>query len=746
MKEFCIPRNVMTAVVSSIKYLGENPLKKLGSMKTKDRINFFKKTLSDADAVKVNSKFEKAIASQKLEALFMWVKNNLDQKYRDEFSVSEIKKKIKNLDDMNAYIDANAESFILQKNKVSLTAEEVKKFNELGRVVLEKQAAVKDNFGDIVGNFNGQMEYAKALSDIQKYTQSLIPSSAFNTFRKSVGKAIMLASIKSPLLNIVANTVNGVFESFTRRISSASIGGRVDGKIIRDYIKGVNKIYKETGIDFSRMISVNDVTAGIGKTLGETIATPKNKYVRGFTDFIFNKTLSTPDVFFSSMHFADSANITSSIYAKKLGKDATEIFRDSLLINPRTTEGKIVRMQAISDAMYATFTNSSATAKLNNGIRKLLGPAGDFMMPFVKTPSNIVESGLDYSGVGALKGIYSMQSAIRSEGFKNVSREKWQEIARNVTRSGLGLTGAYILANTIDSSEFMGAYDPKRVGIDQLKNTTYNAIKVGDKWVNVDFLGPIGIPLVSMLYAKKYGERDGMMKSYMAGMIEQFAKSPGIAPLASTVDNLLSVDPETGKGLDVANIPQAIFDTFSSFIVPGGMYDLAKAFDDVQRDSSLKKYSVKTPFVEINFDKFIAKLPFIRETLTEKHNSLGTVLTEEDPVISLLFGARVRTSIDNEVTDEIFRLRDSGNKPNVRDIRFSSADKVTRLKEKVGKDEFYKVSKTFGESIAKRYSEEIKKSGYKKMDDIKKKEKLDSVMEEEYNKMMTKYKIFDKKK
>ena len=76
----------------------------------------------------------------------------------------------------------------------------------------------------------------------------------------------------------------------------------------------------------------------------------------------------------------------------------------------------------------------------------------------------------------------------------------------------------------------------------------------------------------------------------------------------------------------------------------------------------------------------------------------------------------------------------------------NSQEAAARLIEKVGKDEFYKVSKTFGESIAKRYSEEIKKSGYKKMDDIKKKEKLDSVMEEEYNKMMTKYKIFDKKK
>ena len=744
MKEFCIPRNEMSKVVSAVKDLGAEPLKKLGSMSTKERVQFFKKTLPDADAIKVNSKFEKAIAAQKLEALSTWVKNNLDQKYRDEFSVNEIQKKIKNLDEMNSYIDSNLENFVLQKNKVALSSGEVKQFNELGKKVLEAQKKVGDNVGDVVENYEGNLAYAKALSEIQEYTQSLVPSSAFNTFRKSVGKAIMLASIKSPLLNIVANTVNGVMEAFSRRFSNARIGGKVDSSVMKDYVKGINKIYKETGIDFSRMISVNDVTAGIGKTLGESIATPKNKYVKGFTDFIFNKTLSTPDVLFSSLHFADSANLVSSRYAKE-GLDANTIFKDALLINPKTTEGKIVRMQALSDAMYATFTNDSANAKLNNGIRKLLGPVGDFMMPFVKTPSNIVESGLDYSGLGALKGIYKMQSAVRAEGLRNVSKEQWQEIARDVTRAGLGMTGAYLLANTINTDEFMGAYDPQRVGIDQLKNTSYNAIKVGGKWINVDYLGPIGIPLVSMMYAKKYGSRDGMMKSYASGMVQQFAKSPGIAPLASTVDNMLSVDPETGKGLDVSKAPQAILDTFSSFTVPGVMYDLSKAFDGVQRDTSLKKYSVSNSFIDLNFDKFIAKLPFIRETLTEKHDSLGRVMTEEDPITSLLFGARVRTSVDNMVTDEIFRLRDSGNKPNVRDIRFSSADKVERLKEKVGQEEFYKISKKFGEDLAKVYEKEISKADYKKADDLKKKEKLDAAMTQVYEKMMRDNKIFDKK-
>lgn len=738
MANWCIPKNVMSKVVSSIKELDpKNPIQKLASLSTKERIALFKKSLSDDSAIRVNREFEKSIASQKLNALQSWIRKNLDEKYRAEFDIESVKKKIKNLDDFNNYVEANAENFVLQKNKAILTAKEIKKFNELGRGLLETQQKIGDKFGDVVDNFDANLDYAKKLKEVQEYTQSLIPASKIQVFTKSVGKAIMLASIKSPLLNIISNTVQGISEAIARRISNKAIGGKVDSAIIKNYIKNVNKIFKETGIDFSRMITIDEPVAGVGKVLGESVAEPKGKYAKAFTDFIFNKTLSTPDVMFSSVHFADSANILSTRYAKGNAKKANEIFRDALRLEPLTTEGQIVRTSSIADAMYATYTNESANSRLNMGIRKLLGSAGDVMMPFVKTPANVVEAGLDYGGLGALKGIYKMQKAIRVDGIKGVSREAWQEIARDVTRAGLGLTGSFLLAQTIKPDEFMGAYDPQRVGIDQLKNTTYNAIKIGDKWVNVDYFGVIGIPLVSMLYAKKYGSENGMMKSYTRGMFEQFAKSPGIEPLASTINELLKIDPESGKGLDTNKIPQSIFNELSSRIVPGIFYDLGKATDDVQRDTKQNKYTIKTPLAELNFDSFIAKLPFVRKTLTEKHDSLGRVMYEEDAISSLMFGARVRTSRDDKITDEIFRLRDAGQKPNVRDIRFSSSTKVGELKKKVGDEKFYDLAIEFGSNMAKAYEKEMSSSSYGRLSDEEKKKRLDSAMEKEYKKLLT---------
>lgn len=738
---FCIPRGVMKSVVSKIKELDQKePIQRLGSLTTKERLNLFKQVLSDESATRLNREFERAIASQKMNALQNWVVRNLDEKYRAEFDMKALQRKIKTLDDFNAYIEANAETYALRKNNVALTAKEMREFNRLGKDIFETQQKLGDNFGNIVEHFDDNLAYAKSVKAIQEYSQSLLPSSKIKVFTKSVGKAVMLASIKSPLLNIVANTSQGIYEAITRRIVNRSLGGKVPAKILKQYIKNVNVLFKQTGIDFSRMLTIDDPVAGVGKVLGEEISTPKNAYLRGFTDFIFNKTLSTPDVAFSSVHFADSANLLASRYGKNAA-DATAIFKDALRIEPKTTAGQIVRTSAIADAMYATFTNDSQTAKLNKGIRHLLGPAGDIMLPFVKTPSNVVESSLDYAGLGALKGVYKMQKAIRADGFSNVSREAWREIARDVTRAGLGFTSAFILAQTIDNSEFMGAYDPARNGINQLKNTTYNAIKIGNKWINVDYFGPLGAPLVSMMYSKKYGGENGMIQSYARGMVSQFTKAPGIEPLANTVNELLKVDPESGEGLNAGKIPQALLDQLSARLIPGLSYDLAKATDDVQRDTKRNKYLIKTPLVDLNLDPLVAKIPFLRKTLAPKHDALGRLMYEEDPVTSLLFGARVRTAKEDEITNEIFRLRDAGFKPNIREIRYSNSEAIKQLKEKEGEEKFYDIAVEFGASIAEAYEREMSKSSYQKLSDEEKKKRLDDAMEEEYKKMLAKHGI-----
>jgi len=399
----------------------------------------------------------------------------------------------------------------------------------------------------------------------------------------------------------------------------------------------------------------------------------------------------------------------------------------------------MVRANAIQDAMYATYTNDSWTSKQNEKIRGLLNGAvdglGDVLMPFVKTPSNVVEAGLDYSGLGIAKALVTTVKSLRGDG--KITREAMHTITRDLARSGIGMTAAFAIVANIKDENFMGAYDPARVKIDQLNNTAYNAIKVGNKWVSVDYLGVLGAPVVSMLYAKKYGKKNlgERMGAYVLGMGSQFAKTPGIEPLATVAANALNIDPQNTDKWFASfgdSIKRSIGDVIVSRSTPGIFYDIARATDEVQRDTRQNKYVIKTTLVDINFDKFVQKIPFLRETLPEKHDALGRVMLEESPLESLMFGARVRTARMDQVTDEIFRLRDAGQTPNIKDLRFMYSTKIDELKEKTGEEKFIQVARKYGEDLGVALRKEMDTKSYQRLSDEEKKERIYNIGQDLY--------------
>jgi predicted ArsR family transcriptional regulator len=109
---------------------------------------------------------------------------------------------------------------------------------------------------------------------------------------------------------------------------------------------------------------------------------------------------------------------------------------------------------------------------------------------------------------------------------------------------------------------------------------------------------------------------------------------------------------------------------------------------------------------------------------------------EDGAFQSLMFGARVRTARMDSIVDEIYRLRDRGQTPNIKDLRFMNSTKVDELREKVGEERFFEITKSYGESLAVKYEEEMKKESYKSLSDEEKKEKLSSVGQKLYVKTL----------
>ena len=174
-------------------------------------------------------------------------------------------------------------------------------------------------------------------------------------------------------------------------------------------------------------------------------------------------------------------------------------------------------------------------------------------------------------------------------------------------------------------------------------------------------------------------------------------------------------------------------------VVPGIVSDIAKA-GDVKRDTTTDNKYQKL------VNEWTLGLPILRKSLPEKATALGDVISEESIFSTLAFGARVRTSKEDNVIDEIVRLRDAGFTPTVVNLNYSTSEKVDRLKKKVGTKKFKEVAKEYGLLLRKNYSKVVGNTSYGKMSDENKKKELDHARLVALEDIYYKYDIADKER
>lgn len=611
-------------------------------------------------------------------------------------------------------LKAILEEYVSEKLGVNVKAEEVKGIQDRASRIEEAQAKLGDDLGNPMKP-QENLEFFKAKKQMDDYLYGLNPANRLKVLTGTIGRGMMLASPKTAILNIGSNIELAFTEALSRRINNFQIKG-ADNKLAVDFVKFSNKVYKETGYDISRMVEIKDAGAGSAKILESDIHSQGPGFVRGagriVEDVIFKQMMGAPDVAFSSAHFADSINLN----VLKLVKDkaaAKEIMIDAMRLDPKTAEGKILREQGILDAQVGTWTNRTWASRVSIGIRKILNDitgdarVGDYLLPFVKTGSNIVATGIDYAGGGLVKGLVKTAKAIK-EG--NVgSKEHMQSMTRDLVRSGLGLTGAVIIASQLTDEDFVGAYDPKRAQIESLRNSSYNAIRVGDKWISTDWLGPLSVPVTAIMYSRRLGNTYAEQKfQYGKAVLSTILSIPGISDIYDTVRSQSYQKNQTLEEMTGAT-SEYITSQLYSRLVPSFISDIAKAIDPNVRESGK------------GYEKIIAKIPFLSKTLNVKKDIFGEPVKGESPFVDILFGSRVKTSKDTELIKEISRVSNATDKGiTFTDWNKSSAKALAEFKKKLGPEKFEQARLEYGQELKKELELLINKSLYKTLSDADK--------------------------
>ena len=743
-KNYCIPPEIAMKLIRAARegdIVGR--VAELSDLTSEQRRQAFAKHVGETTAKDINAEFERVLASNHTKALQGWVKDTFSGAAKRNGQAKSALDKINDLQKKGLLTPEDEQQFyedlVSDKLGVTISAEQAK-------VIAEKAKAIEDLATEVDELGLPTDAFFKAKSELEKYIQSQSPTNQLRVFTSTIGRGMMLFSIKSPIVNIESNSVQAVLTAVERRFASNKYTG-LNSDFARKYIKANWKIYQKSGYDLSRMMSYADDK----KIVGEEITHSEGRGVVRWIgrhiseDIVFKQLMGAPDVLFASLHFADSVNLASSQMAEGEGFTGTaaknralKIFRDAIQVEPKTVEGELVRAQGIADAQYATYTNKSNYSEAALQIRRVFNTLsgdvrlGDQLMPFVKTPANVVGAGIEFSGVGLPAELVLLPKALLQA--RKGEKVALQKSIRRMVRGGLGLTFAFLLSQLFEPEEFIGNYpvSEKERKLFDMKNAVTNSVLINGKWVSLDYFGPLAAPFVGMMYAKKYAQSqtEGILKYYQ-GVGSQALKMPGFQDFQEVVKDVTDFvdEKKTGQAELGTATTNLVLDYVRSRTVPAIVNDTAKATDK-DRTMDIKS----DPLARIK-----GAIPGLRQTLPAKETVTGNATPKESAMSQLLFGSRVKTAVSDTVTKELIRLDEADQLPAITDIEKSS-ERVKRLKTQLNNDRQYDKAIDYYQQLFKNGMERTLTSGkYRSANDEAKKDMIEDAKEEALSTMLKKY-------
>ena len=261
--------------------------------------------------------------------------------------------------------------------------------------------------------------------------------------------------------------------------------------------------------------------------------------------------------------------------------------------------GEALTKAVNEEQLYRTFQNDVGVVGNTLLVLKNRIPLLRYVIPFIKTPENLIARGLERTPLGAIK-------IARKAIAKTYTQETLAKDLGNLT---LGTIGAGWVGMQWAKGNITG-----RVPSDQAQRDAFfrqgkkpNAIKIGDKWMPFERLEPLGTSMatmVNMIQDYKNSDKENVPEK----TIEAFTK------LGSTLTNKSYLSGFTGM-INALSDPERYGQGFLSRIITGTEPQLLKFFADL-----------KDPYYrEANniLEQFKAKTPFLSETLPPKLNVFG---------------------------------------------------------------------------------------------------------------------------
>jgi hypothetical protein len=387
---------------------------------------------------------------------------------------------------------------------------------------------------------------------------------------------------------------------------------------------------------------------------------------------------------------------------------------NELVKNPTEQMAATAEKEANKSVLsYDTF-GSKAVAGIHRGIdnlpestdagKAIAHAAVNVLAPFVRVPSAFISRTTDFTPLGIPKEVFHQVAGKQFD-----QRALAQATGESATGTGLIALGIALTQNKLLSGDYP-KNNPKEQARWKAEGITPNSVKVGNKWISLNYMGPLGLLFnAGNKIENATGESAGTKIGAALGGLGQGLLGQSFLQGFSGFSDAIQ-DPERNA--------KSFINSEASSLVPSLSNDFANATDKFQRNANTPFESAKN------------RIPGARETNSVKTDVYGNDLKRPSSPLDTFNPLRPSNNLSNPVISEVNRLHNVDPKNSDLQVtptpvqRQITVDKNTvTLNNKQRED----LQKQIGQATQANWDRLIKMPEYQKLDDAGKANSLNSL-------------------
>ena len=423
---------------------------------------------------------------------------------------------------------------------------------------------------------------------------------------------------------------------------------------------------------------------------------PLGRGVQKVYDF-GSKSLDAEDVAFNRPAYINS-------FAQAL--KARGITADQARANPNDPAVMGARNYAIREAQKATYRNTTALSEAlskagsyhgKNPVAKTASFLFDALMPFRKTPANILTTGIEFSPAGFAKTAYDAMTKLKTGEMD--AAQVVDQLAANLTGTGLLVLGAALAQSGVLTGH-VGEEDNRRESKyrQQLGEQDY-ALNLDGGTYTLDWAVPAAMPLFAGAALAEAHREDQSFLDGLAAALNDTTQVVLETSMLSSLDQLLS-------GISYADnkvqyVAGRTLSNYASQYVPTLGGRVASVLDPTVRKSFTEQGTGQASKDLSFFGQGVKKIPGLRQTLQPAVDLWGNEVSNGEPVQRLtqafLSPGYYRKKTQTPVDQELLRLGQTLGDPNLYPAdapkelsggKVLTAEEYTRYAKSLGKTRF----------------------------------------------------------